>query len=265
MADISSLLEVMMQLRDPEQGCPWDREQTFESLLPYTLEEAYEVVDAVASGDDAQLRDELGDLLFQVVFYARIAEEQRRFVFADVVDAIVSKLRRRHPHVFGDTLIKNAAEQSRAWEQHKQRERQSNATGDQKDVSVLDGVALGLPALTRAVKLQRRAARIGFDWPEIDGVLDKVQEELDEVRQELEAGADPARMQHEIGDLLLAASNLARQANVDPETAVHRANRRFEQRFQRIEALCREQGLSPEACNLEVLEAFWRQAKLEGL
>jgi len=264
MAGIEALLEVMARLRDPEQGCPWDRQQTFESLLPHTLEEAYEVVDAVVSGSDMQLCDELGDLLFQVVFYARIAEEENRFDFSGVVDAIVSKLTRRHPHVFGDERIDSAADQVLAWEQHKLQERQLSA-GTAQQTSVLDGVTLGLPALTRAVKLQRRAARVSFDWPDIEGVLAKVQEELDEVRQELDDGADPARMQHEVGDLLLAVSNLARQANVDPELAVHRANRRFERRFRRVEGLCREQNILPESCGLEVLEGFWRQAKEEGL
>jgi ATP diphosphatase len=264
MADIDTLLAVMARLRDPEQGCPWDRQQTFESLLPHTLEEAYEVADAIANGSDAQLCDELGDLLFQIVFYARIAEEQNRFDFTAVVEAIVSKLTRRHPHVFAAARIDSAEEQTQAWERHKQQERRASGLDDDP-MSTLDGVALGLPALTRAVKLQRRAARVGFDWPDIESVLAKVQEELEEVRQELAAGADPGRMQHEVGDLLLAASNLARQTGVDPETAVHRANRRFERRFKRIEALCREQGRAPEACGLEILEGFWQQAKDEGL
>jgi len=262
MAQIDELLAVMVRLRDPDQGCPWDREQSFESLVPHTLEEAYEVADAVAGGSGEDLCEELGDLLFQVVFYARIAEEQGSFDFAAVVAAIVSKLIRRHPHVFADARIDNAAEQTLAWEQHKQRERQQKGEGA-ASVSILDGVALGLPALTRAVKLQRRAARVGFDWPDVDGVVAKVREELEEVCQELDAGADPQRLQHEVGDLLLAASNLARQLNVDPETAVHSANRRFERRFHRIEALCRQQGRSPEQFSLEQLEAFWCQAKQE--
>lgn len=268
MAAIDALLTLMAHLRDPEQGCPWDQQQTFESLLPYTLEEAYEVADAVANGSDAQLCDELGDLLFQVVFYARIAEEEQRFDFNAVVAGIVSKLTRRHPHVFADERIVSVADQALAWEKHKYKERQllglaeANASADP---SVLDGVALGLPALIRAVKLQRRAARVGFDWPDIKDVLDKVEEELNEVRQELAAGADPARMQHEVGDVLLAASNLARQAGVDPELAVHQANRRFERRFRRVEALCREQKTAPEDCKLEILEQYWQQAKDEGM
>jgi len=260
MSNIEALLSVMARLRDPKQGCPWDVEQDFGSLLPHTLEEAYEVIDAVSSGNDASICDELGDLLFQVVFYARIAEEQQRFNFADIVDGIVEKLIRRHPHVFGDDQINSAAEQVIAWERHKQQERAEKGLLKQA-ASVLDGVTLGLPALTRAVKLQRRAARVGFDWPDIQSVVDKVQEELDEVREVLEQGADPQRLQHEVGDVLLAASNLARQTGVDPEIAVHQANRRFESRFRKIEAYCRLEGLVPEDCDLEKLEGFWQLAK----
>jgi ATP diphosphatase len=264
MKDISTLLAIMARLRDPEQGCPWDREQTFESLIPHLLEESYEVADAVASGIDDRLCDELGDVLFQVVFFARIAEETGKFDFAAVSNGIADKLTRRHPHVFGDSRIESAAEQTLAWEEHKRVERQASTAMDEVP-GVLDGVALGLPALTRAVKLQRRAARVGFDWPDAGSVLDKVIEELDEVREELEDGGDPARLQHEVGDVLLAVSNLARKLGVDPETAAHRANRRFERRFHRLETLCREQGLTPEACSLDSLEGFWQQAKSEGL
>lgn len=262
MAKIEKLLDIMAMLRDPEHGCPWDRQQTLDSLLTHTLEEAYELVDAVADGDDESICDELGDLLFQVVFYSRIAEEQGRFGFTDVVAAIVDKLVRRHPHVFGDEQIRDVEEQARAWEQHKQRERLARG-GTDRSVSVLDGVTAGLPALTRAVKLQRRAARVGFDWPDMQAVLDKVQEELDEVRQEIANGAQAGPMLHEIGDLLLAASNLARHAGIDPEQAVHAANRRFERRFWHIEALCREQGKSVEDCDIEELEAYWQLAKQE--
>jgi len=262
MARIEKLLKVMATLRDPEQGCPWDRQQTLESLLSHTLEEAYELVDAVSDGDDESICDELGDLLFQVVFYSRIAEEQGRFAFADVVAAIVDKLVRRHPHVFAGEQIRDVEEQARAWEQHKQRERQA-ANETDEPVSVLDGVTAGLPALTRAVKLQRRAARVGFDWTDMSAVLDKVQEELDEVRQEIANGAQAGPMLHEIGDLLLAASNLARHAGIDPELAVHAANRRFERRFRHIEALCRQQGKSVEDCEIAELEDYWQLAKQE--
>jgi ATP diphosphatase len=260
MTDIVTLLDVMARLRDPESGCPWDREQTLESLLPHTLEEAYEVIDAVSEGDDAAICDELGDLLFQIVFYSRIAEEQGRFSFADVVAAIVDKLVRRHPHVFADEHIANADEQALAWERHKQRERAGKQDG-LLPVSVLDGVTMGLPALTRAVKLQRRAARVGFDWADVAAVLDKVQEELDEVRDEVEKGASPGPMEHEIGDLLLAASNLARHAGIDPELAVHAANRRFERRFRHVEASCRRRGKAPEDCASDELEGYWQLAK----
>ena len=264
MAKIEQLLDVMAKLRDPEHGCPWDRQQTLESLLTHTLEEAYELVDAVTEGDDELICDELGDVLFQVVFYSRIAEEQGRFGFADVVAAIVDKLVRRHPHVFADEQIRDVEEQARAWEQHKQRERHARIETDHP-ISVLDGVTTGLPALTRAVKLQRRAARVGFDWSDMFAVLDKVQEELDEVRQEIVNGAQAAPMLHEIGDLLLAASNLARHAGVDPEIAVHAANRRFERRFRYIEAQCRRQGKSVEACDIEELEHYWQLAKQEDV
>ena len=260
MAEIGELLEIMAMLRDPEHGCPWDRQQTLGSLLSHTLEEAYELVDAVSAGDDESICDELGDLLFQVVFYSRIAEEQGRFGFTDVVAAIVDKLVRRHPHVFADEQIHDAEEQAQAWEQHKQRERQMRGETD-RSPSVLDGVTMGLPALTRAVKLQRRAARVGFDWPDMSAVLDKVQEELDEVRQEIANGAPAGPMLHEIGDLLLAASNLARYAGVDPEIAVHAANRRFDRRFRYVEELCRLQGVAPDHCTLEELENFWQLAK----
>ncbi len=259
MAKIEALLEVMAQLRDPVRGCPWDKEQDFESLLPHTLEEAFEVADAVASKVDDALCEELGDLLFQVVFYARIAEEQQRFNFNDVVEAIVTKLIRRHPHVFADACIDTAAEQALAWEQHKRRER--NEMDVVNEFSVMDGVTAGLPALTRAVKLQRRAAQIGFDWPDIGGVLAKIEEEIAEVRHELATGADPERMQHEVGDVLLAASNLARHAGVDPELAVHRANKRFEQRFRQVETMCRQQGGDAEPCSLARLEEYWQLAK----
>ena len=264
MAKIDMLLQVMATLRDPEHGCPWDRQQTLESLLTHTLEEAYELVDAVTEGNDASICDELGDVLFQVVFYSRIAEEQGRFNFADVVAAIVDKLVRRHPHVFGDEQVRDAEDQARAWEQHKQRERQAGSEADHP-ASVLDGVTAGLPALTRAVKLQRRAAGVGFDWSEMGAVVDKVQEELDEVRQEIADGAHAGPMLHEIGDLLLAASNLARHAGVDPELAVHAANRRFERRFRHIEELCHRQGKAVADCDIEELEDYWQLAKQEDV
>jgi MazG family protein len=208
-----------------------------------------------------ELRDELGDLLFQVVFYARMAEEAGHFDFAAVVEAIVTKLTRRHPHVFGDARVDSAAQQSEEWERHKAAERAAKAGAETP--SVLDGVSVALPALSRAVKLQRRAARVGFDWRELPEVLDKVAEELEEVRVEVATDGGHERLRHEIGDLLLAGSNLARFAGIDPESALREANGRFERRFRRIEAWLAEQGSKPEASSLAEMEQLWRRAKEE--
>jgi MazG family protein len=255
---IDRLLEIMARLRDPERGCPWDREQTWGSISPHTIEEAYELADAIERGDTAHVRDELGDLLFQVVFQSRIAEEQALFGFGDVVDAISDKLERRHPHVFGDATIADAAEQTAAWERHKADERKAT-TGQQ---GVLDGVALGLPALTRAAKLGTRAARVGFDWPDASGVLDKVREELDEL-QRAAASGQSAHMREELGDLLFSVAQLARHLQVDPEGALRDAGGKFERRFRRIEALLAEQGRVPAGATADELEALWAQAKRE--
>jgi MazG family protein len=253
----------MAQLRDPVAGCPWDREQTFATILPYTLEEAYEVADAIDQNDMAALRAELGDLLFQVVFHARMAEEAGEFSFDDVVAGICDKLTRRHPHVFGDAKISDAEAQTRVWEQYKQAERQAKAIEDQRPASILDDVPRALPGLLRAVKLQRRAARVGVDWPDLGPVLAKIEEELQEIREELASGADHARMTHEVGDLLFACANLARHVSVDPEVAMRGINERFEWRFRRIEALLQAQGRSVEQSTLEEMDALWDQAKAE--
>ena len=210
-AALDRLLAIMARLRDKERGCPWDREQDFATIAPYTIEEAYEVADAVARGDTAALKDELGDLLFQVVFHARIAEEAGLFDFADVAAAIADKMVRRHPHVFGDVDIASAAAQTAAWEEHKAGERAARAQAAGRGESVLDGVALALPALLRAAKIQRRAARIGFDWSQPRPVMAKLIEEIGELEAELDGGADPARIEDEVGDLLFAAANLARK------------------------------------------------------
>jgi ATP diphosphatase len=261
MTGIERLLEIMTTLRDPDRGCPWDREQTFATIAPFTIEEAYEVADAIDRDDMDELRDELGDLLFQVVFYAQMAKEAGHFDFSAVVEAIAAKLTRRHPHVFADARVGNAAQQSEEWERHKAAERAAKAaTGSP---SVLDGVSVALPALSRAVKLQRRAARVGFDWRELSEVLDKVAEELEEVRVEVAADAGRERLSHEIGDLLLASSNLARFAGIDPESALREANGRFERRFRRIEDWLAEQGRDPERSNLAEMEQLWRRAKEE--
>jgi ATP diphosphatase len=254
-ATIQTLLDIMASLRSPDTGCPWDRQQDFRSIAPYTLEEACEVVDAIERDDSAGLRDELGDLLFQVVFHARMANESGWFDFSDVVQGICDKLVRRHPHVFADERIADAEAQTHAWEAHKRRER--GAPG-----GVLDGVPPTLPALMRADKLQRKASRAGFDWPDIRGVFDKVIEELEELRAELDQGRDREAVTDEAGDLLFAVVNLVRHAGVEPETALRRANRKFTRRFRRIEQLCREAGTSVTDVDLETLDRYWEQVKL---
>ena len=259
---IHKLRDIMAALRDPDRGCPWDLQQDFASIVPHTLEEAYEVAEAIERGDMDELRDELGDLLFQVVFYARLGEEQGRFDLDQVAAGIVDKLVRRHPHVFaGDASIRDAEAQTRAWEAGKARERAAKAGAS----GALSGVALALPALSRAVKLQRRAARVGFDWPEITPVFAKVEEELAEVREEvrveIESGANQARIAEEMGDLLFAVTNLARLAHVEPETALRRANRKFERRFAQMEALAAAQGRALDSLDLESWEALWETVK----
>lgn len=260
MSKIEELLDVMARLRDPAQGCPWDREQTFATIAPYTLEEAYEVADAIERGDLWELKDELGDLLFQVVFYAQMASEQRLYGFNEIVQGIVDKLIRRHPHVFGDAKIDSAQAQTQAWEAHKAVERAGAARG--RPASALDGVAVALPALTRAVKLQKRAAHVGFDWPEVAGILDKIEEELGELRAEMDM-ADHERLVDEIGDLFFACANLARRLRIDPETSVRRANAKFERRFRLVEALLAEQGRSPGEASLTELDELWDQVKAQ--
>jgi len=249
---MARLLEIMRRLRDPETGCPWDIEQDFATIAPYTIEEAYEVADAIERGAMAELPGELGDLLFQVVYHAQMAEEAGYFAFADVVRAIADKMVMRHPHVFGEeSRDKTAEDQVRDWEAVKARERGARA-------SVLDGVAKGLPALTRAVKLQNRAARVGFDWPESGEVLDKVAEEAAELRA---AADDPARAFEEFGDLLFVLANLARHLDIDPEAALRAANAKFIRRFGSVEGTLRAQGRRPEEATLAEMDALWDEAK----
>jgi MazG family protein len=254
--DITALLEVMARLRHPETGCPWDREQTFETIAPYTIEEAYEVTDAIERADWRELKDELGDLLLQVVYHSRMGEERALFDFGDVVAGIVDKMVRRHPHVFGDEAALDDSEiQTEAWEAHKAREKPHRR-------SVLDGVTVTLPAMTRAVKIQRRVARVGFDWPEPGPVLDKIAEELEEVRREVDhEKPDMERITDEIGDLLFACTNLARHFKVDPERALRGTNRKFERRFRYIEDQLANRGLKPEELDLDELEQLWLEAK----
>ncbi|HVH74813.1 MAG TPA: nucleoside triphosphate pyrophosphohydrolase [Stellaceae bacterium] len=258
MNPIDRLLAIMARLRDRERGCPWDREQDFARIAPYTIEEAYEVADAIERADMAALKDELGDLLFQVVFHARMAEEQGEFTFEDVADAIADKMVRRHPHVFGAAEIASAAAQTEAWESHKAAEREARAAAAGGRASVLDGVALALPALLRAAKIGRRAARIGFDWPAAEPVFGKLAEETLELRAELDRGAEPGRLEDEMGDLLFAAAQLARKLDIDPEAALRRATAKFERRFRELEARAGEHGA---ATDIAALEALWQEVK----
>ncbi|HWG80861.1 MAG TPA: nucleoside triphosphate pyrophosphohydrolase [Stellaceae bacterium] len=261
--ELARLLDIMARLRDPEHGCPWDVQQSFATIAPYTIEEAYEVAEACERGDPAALKDELGDLLFQVVFHARMAEEAGLFDFNDVARATADKMLRRHPHVFGDAEIPDAAAQTVAWEERKAAERRADAAAKGAAESALDGVGVALPALTRALKLQRRAARVGFEWRELKPILDKISEEVDELRAELETGAAPAPVADELGDLLFALVNLARRSEADPEQALRAACGKFERRFRRVEALLRASGRVPQATRLDEMEALWRQAKKE--
>ncbi len=255
-AALNRLLGIMARLRDPDRGCPWDREQTWASIAPHTIEEAYEVADAVARGNADAVRDELGDLLFQVVFQARIAEEQGLFGFDQVANAISDKLERRHPHVFGTETVTDVAEQSRAWERHKTAEREAQGgTG-----GALGGVALGLPALTRAAKLGKRAAGVGFDWPEPMGVLAKVREETAELEQAVASG-DTSHVREELGDLLFSVAQFARHCGIDPEAALREAGSKFERRFGAMEARASVEGDSLAGLSAAELEALWLAAK----
>jgi nucleoside triphosphate diphosphatase len=257
---IERLLWVMARLRDPEGGCPWDLEQDFSSIAPYTIEEAYEVADAIERQDFHDLEGELGDLLLQVVYHAQMAKEAGRFDFEAVALRIAEKMIRRHPHVFGEAEVESAAAQTIAWEEAKAAERQQKKTAG-GDPSILADLPIGLPALTRAAKLQRRAARVGFDWPEVGQVLEKLEEELGEVRAELASGARQERLTDEVGDLLFAAANLARHLGVDGESALRRANQKFERRFRAIETALRARGLRPEDASLYEMEELWQRAK----
>jgi ATP diphosphatase len=260
MHTIDDLLRIMATLRDPQRGCPWDVQQDFSTIAPYTIEEAYEVADAIDRRDFTDLRDELGDLLLQVVFHARMAEELGHFSFADVVEAICAKMIRRHPHVFADEKVADAAAQTAAWEEHKRREREQRSVDDG---SVLAGIPRGLPEWQRALKLQKRAATIGFDWSEPTPVLDKLHEEIDEVRAELAAGVDHARLADEIGDVLFVCVNLARLTKVDYSAALRGANAKFERRFRRMEALAAADGSKLDGMSLSEQDAYWDRAKAE--
>ena len=258
---IQSLLDIMRQLRDPDSGCPWDLKQNFHTIVPYTIEETYELAEAIAIEDFAQIRDELGDVLFQVVFYAQMASEQALFTFEDVVDGIAEKLLRRHPHVFAVTGGQRVSESEvkRRWEQIKVEERQQkNQRG------TLDDVPMALPALSRSQKLQKRAANVGFDWPELEAVVEKLHEETGELlAQWQEDKTDKNKLKEEIGDILFVAANLARKAGVDPETALIETNRKFERRFHYIENALAEQNIPIEEAGLEKMDSLWDAAKKE--
>jgi ATP diphosphatase len=282
---IAELLDIMAKLRNPDGGCPWDVQQTFATIAPYTIEEAYEVADAIDRGDMHDLRDELGDLLLQVVFHARMAEEAGAFAFADVAAAISDKMRRRHPHVFAahgcanvaggrtpgataNAHVEDAQAQTRDWELHKRREREAKATS--VDSSALAGIARGLPEWQRALKLQKRAATVGFDWPDPTPVIAKLHEEIEEVRIEFAAAAAApddaavrARLEDEIGDLLFVCVNLARHAKVDTGTALRRANAKFERRFRSMETMAQADGVVLADLSLEEQDGYWDRAKAE--
>jgi tetrapyrrole methylase family protein/MazG family protein/ATP diphosphatase len=253
--NIYKLLEIMARLRAPQGGCPWDLEQTFESIAPYTIEEAYEVAEAIAANDIAALEDELGDLLLQVVFHARIAEDAGHFNFDDVAGAICAKMLRRHPHVFGGEPVADARAQSASWEAIKQAERDADETS-----GVLADVPVNLPALSRAVKLGKRAARVGFDWPDYTGVRAKLAEELEELDDAVAAG-DPRATAAEMGDLLFSIANACRHLDLDPESCLRAVNGRFQDRFERIERSVRESGRGWTAFSLDELESLWQAAK----
>ncbi len=257
---IDTLLEVMARLRDPDGGCPWDRQQNFHTIAPYTLEEAYEVADAISRGDMNALVDELGDLLFQVVFHAQMASEAGAFDFSDVVAAIVDKMVRRHPHVFGEQRLDDAGAVAMSWEAHKARERKARSRFEAEE-SVLAHVPEGLPAIKRAQKLQKRAASAGFDWKSAKEVLPKLEEEIAELRQALDDGAPPARAAAELGDLIFSCVNLARHLKVDAEMALRNTNTEFERRFRFIERQLAADGRTVDDVDMETLEELWQQAK----
>jgi len=262
MADIERLLSIMRRLRDPIGGCPWDRAQDFRSIAPYTIEEAYEVADAIDRDDMAALREELGDLLLQVVFHAEMAAEKGAFDFGDVVAAIADKMERRHPHVFGNERVADAAEQTRRWDEMKRAERA--ARGAEEDKSAIAGIARGLPEWQRAVKLQQAAAKVGFDWPGPEPVLDKIAEELEELRAEFaREPRDAARLEDEIGDVLFVIANLTRHAGVDFGAAMRRANAKFERRFRAMERYAAADGTDLAALPLDAQERYWDRAKRE--
>jgi len=257
---MQALLDVMARLRDPDNGCAWDIKQTFETISPYTVEEAYEVADAIDRNDMQALREELGDLLLQVVFHSQMAKDQGLFVFEDVAKSITDKMIERHPHVFGDTVFSSIEEQKTHWESLKQSEREQKSSDA---VSAIDGVAVALPALTRAEKIQKRAARVGFDWPDLKPVIDKLDEELEEFRCAQVSG-DEAAIEDEIGDLLFTVTNIARHLKMDPEQALKRSTAKFEKRFKEVERLLQKDDLQMADQSIDKLDEYWLQAKTQS-
>ena len=253
------LVEIMATLRNPNGGCPWDVEQTFATIAPHTIEEAYEVADAIEQNDMDSLKDELGDLLFQSVFHAQMAKELNEFSFDDVVNGVIDKMIRRHPHVFGDQSIKTADEQTVSWEDIKATERATKSGA--ADESALAGLTNGLPALIRAEKLQKRAARVGFDWPEVASVFDKLREETSELQVEIDTDGGEARLTDELGDLLFVCVNLARKLNIDAETALRGANSKFETRFRHMEGALKGTGRGLKGMELDAMEEAWQATK----
>jgi MazG family protein len=258
MTSIDRLLQIMARLRDPKRGCPWDLEQSFATIAPYTVEEAYEVADAIERNDLAALREELGDLLFQVVFHSQMAQEQGAFDFDAVANAICDKMERRHPHIFGDATIESAEAQTIAWEEQKRRERAA------KHTSVLGDVPVALPALTRADKLGKRAAQVGFEWEDVNGALEKLEEEVSELKDEVLRSADRDAMADELGDVLFCIVNVSRYLHVDPEAALRATNAKFERRFGYVEARLKEQGRTPDQATLEEMDRLWDEGKAQG-
>jgi ATP diphosphatase len=257
--DISRLIEIMAALRTPGTGCPWDLEQDFATIAPYTIEEAYEVAEAIAAGDFDELRDELGDLLLQVVYHARMAEEENRFAFSDVVEAVTAKMIRRHPHVFGDADARAAGAVKELWEQIKADERAARGRGS-SDQAYLDSVPLALPALTRSLKLQQKAARVGFDWKEAAPILDKINEEIGELREAMASG-DERHVAEEFGDTLFALVNFGRHLGIDAETALRATNDKFRDRFHAVERGLKQKGVALGEASLDEMEALWQAAK----
>ena len=269
--DIAGLLAIMARLRSRENGCPWEIAQDFSSIAPYTIEEAYEVADAIERGDFEDLKDELGDLLLQVVFHAQMADEEGKFAFGDVVEAITAKMIRRHPHVFGDLDASDAAAVKLRWNAIKAEEKAERATRREADgmagnaASLLDDVPVALPALTRAVKLQKRAGTVGFDWNDPHAVIAKLREEIEEIEQELaQAEQDRDRLEDEVGDILFAATNLARHLSIDAEKALRRSNAKFQSRFSHIETGLARRGRDIADASLDEMEALWVEAKQRG-